>query len=187
MLVVGIDEVGRGAWAGPVVAGAVVLPTDFDLPGLGDSKKLSKRTRQRLALQVRQQAVAIGLGWVSSTEIDAQGLSWAVRQSGLRALSAIGMDYDRVILDGRHNYLSDLPCATEAIIGADASVPAVSAGAIVAKVARDSYMHLLGIRHPQFQFERHVGYGTAVHQKVLRQSGPTPAHRRSYKPVRELV
>jgi len=182
-IIVGIDEVGRGCWAGPVVAGAVILPETFDLPGLRDSKKVPRAARERLSLQIKQQALAVGLGWVNNREVDDYGLSWAVKQSGLRALARLEMIFDHVMLDGKHNYLRDEPLSTEVIVGGDDLVPAISAAAILAKVARDRYMKYMDISFPEYGFARHVGYGTHEHSAALSSLGVTPIHRRTYKPV----
>ncbi len=189
-VVVGVDEVGRGAWAGPVVAGAVVLPPGLQLPGLADSKLLSAPARRRLDRQIRAQALAVGLGWVAPAEVDAQGLSWAVRQSGLRALAELvlagGLAYDLVVLDGKHNYLAG-ESKSMALVKADALVTPVAAASVVAKVARDRYMELLARRYVGYGFERHVGYGTAMHRATLAESGVSALHRRSVRPVAALV
>jgi ribonuclease HII len=187
--IVGIDEVGRGAWAGPVVAGAVVLPPHLALAGVNDSKLLRTTMREQLNRTIRNQARAIGLGWVASDEVDTHGLSWAVRESGLRALAACGLNATRpyiVILDGKHNYLQDLH-PSETIVRADSLVMPVAAASVVAKVARDRYMAALSRRHPGYGFERHVGYGTAAHRTALAQLGVSPIHRTSYAPIKEYL
>ena len=182
-ITVGIDEVGRGSWAGPVVAGAVVLPDKHTIVGLRDSKLMTASQRDAAAHQIKQQAVGIGLGWVDAVEVDANGLSWAVRESGQRALADLDMVFHRVVLDGKWDYFAEEDFESEAIIKADSVVPAVSAGAIIAKVARDAYMALQSYNHPEYGFENHVGYGTKQHQAALIALGTTPLHRRSYKPV----
>ncbi|MDB5178769.1 MAG: Ribonuclease [Patescibacteria group bacterium] len=183
--VIGIDEVGRGAWAGPVVAGAVILPPNLRLPGVRDSKLLSPAARERLSRDIRRQALAIGIGWVAPAEVDAHGLSWAVRESGLRALAGLGSSPDTiVILDGRHNYLQDTAHESQAIVKADALIVPVAAASVVAKVARDRYMALLARRAPGYGFELHKGYGTRVHQAALATLGPSPHHRLSFAPLR---
>ncbi len=186
--VIGIDEVGRGAWAGPVVAGAVVLPPELVIPGVADSKVLSHASRVRLDRAIRRQALAVGIGWVSAAEVDRQGLSWAVRESGLRALAdgVIGAEPYMVVLDGRHNYLDGLHRSV-AIVKADALVVPVSAASIVAKVARDRYMQALARRHVGYGFEKHKGYGTALHRAALRELGPSAEHRLSFKPLLEAA
>lgn len=184
MYSLGIDEVGRGCWAGPLVAGAVCLGAP--IPGLRDSKKLSKRQRERLAVIIHEEAYAVGLGWVWPGEVDELGLTAAVRLSMERAVSAAGRSYDEIIIDGNINYLDRLPY-TRAIIKADDTVPAVSAASIVAKVARDAYMADAAAAYPGYGFERHVGYGTAEHIRALATLGVTEIHRKTYAPVKALL
>lgn len=184
MVTIGMDEVGRGCWAGPMVAGAVVLHEP--IAGLRDSKKLSKAQRERLAAAIQIEAAAIGLGWVQPGEIDEIGLSAAVRLAMERALMKIDITYDELIIDGSINFFPENPLAT-AIVKADDSVPAVSAASIVAKVARDKYMAELGGEYLNYQFDKHVGYGTALHIELLKKFGVSDIHRKSYKPVRALL
>lgn len=184
MHIVGIDEVGRGCWAGPLVAGAVLLRTDVH--GLKDSKKLSRAQREQLAKLISSSGAEMCLGWVSAAEIDAIGLTQAVRLAMERALQAITAEYDEVIVDGNFNFLEHLP-KTKAVIKADDSVPAVSAASIVAKVARDNYMAEQAVRFAGYGFEKHVGYGTAAHLAALNELGITQLHRTSFKPIRALL
>lgn len=183
MITVGIDEVGRGCWAGPLVAGAVIL--HVDIPGLNDSKKLSKKRRCELDLLIRKHA-DVGLGWVTPAEVDALGLTEAVRLAMQRAIDELVTTYENVIIDGNYNYLPHI-AGTQAVIKADGSVPAVSAASIVAKVARDMYMEQLDIKYQPWQFDKHVGYGTAVHSQALKQFGVSDIHRLSYKPVKTYL
>jgi ribonuclease HII len=184
MITVGIDEVGRGCWAGPVVAGAVVLHQP--IPGLKDSKKLSKQQREAVTLLINDQARAIGIGWVSALEVDTIGLTEAVRLAMVRALEQIQTQYDEIIIDGSFNFLADNPKAST-LVKADDLIPAVSAASIVAKVARDQYMVELGLQFPEYGFESHVGYGTARHLEALQLWGITEYHRKSVKPVAALL
>lgn len=181
--ILGIDEVGRGCWAGPLVAGAVILHRT--VPGLNDSKKLTKRTRNELAKMIHQTA-DVGLGWVSASEVDALGLTEAVRLAMQRAFDELTSDYDMIIIDGNYNFLSHL-ASSEAVIKADGSVPAVSAASIVAKVARDTYMEQLEEKYDKWQFDKHVGYGTALHSQLLVEHGVSDIHRLSYKPIKRLL
>lgn len=183
MMIAGIDEVGRGCLAGPVVAASVILNEMIDIPLLRDSKKLSKRQRDVVVNQIKQQALCVGVGWVSADEVDSQGLSWAVKESGLRAIANMGLSPDFVILDGNQNYLKDSGYQSEAFIGADATEACVAAASIIAKVARDNYMELAAIIHPGYGFERHVGYGTAAHKTAIAELGITPLHRKSFAGV----
>lgn len=184
MITVGIDEVGRGCWAGPLVAGAVVLARP--IPGLKDSKKLSKLQRERLSKMIYDEALAVGLGWVWPVDIDASGISAAVKRAMQEALAAISCDYDEVIIDGNINYFADNAKA-RAVIKADDTYPAASAASIVAKVARDTYMAEVAAQYPGYGFERHVGYGTAAHIASLNTLGVCDIHRKSYKPIQALL
>ncbi len=184
MQIIGIDEVGRGCWAGPLVAGAVLLAGP--IAGLKDSKKLSKLQRQKLALIIEAEAEAIGLGWVSPAELDDIGLTAAVQLAMERALTNIRSVYDEIIIDGNINFMAGNPKAS-ALVRADDLVPAVSAASIVAKVARDAYMAELAQAYPDYGFAAHVGYGTAVHLAALKTFGVTEHHRKSFKPVAALL
>lgn len=190
MMTVGIDEVGRGCWAGPLVAGAVILPADFVLEDgpivLRDSKKMSKKQREIAAEWIHANAVAVGLGWVWPVDIDSGGITQAVRMAMERALSEITVNYDEVIIDGNINFFAGDPKA-RAIIKADDSVPSVSAASIVAKVARDKYMAELGEKYAGYGFEAHVGYGTVAHIAALKALGVSDIHRLSYKPIAALL
>jgi ribonuclease HII len=179
-MIVGIDEVGRGAWAGPMVVGAVLLG-DATIVGLTDSKKLTKKRREVLDIEIRQKALAIGLGWVSAKQIDAIGLSEALKLASRRALAHIRHDYAEIIIDGTIALIDD-PRVT-LLPKADLLIPSVSAASIVAKVARDNYMRHLDDVFPGYAFTSHVGYGTAVHRAAIETLGVTPLHRLSYAPL----
>lgn len=183
MNIVGIDEVGRGCWAGPLVAGAVVLRAP--IPGLKDSKKLSKKQRESLSKTILQEAPAYGLGWVWPKDIDAYGLTAAVTKAMKEALTAINVPFDQIIIDGSYNFLDEEP-RTKTLVRADDSVPAVSAASIIAKVARDNWMTRAAIAFPEYGFEKHVGYGTKMHIEALKQYGPCELHRLSYKPIKAV-
>lgn len=184
--IAGVDEVGRGCLAGPVAAAAVILEDEVNIPLLRDSKKLNKKQRDKVQLQIKQQARHIGIGWVSATEVDEFGLSWAVKQSGIRAIQAMDIEPEFVILDGNHNYLKDTDYQSEAYIGADATESCVAAASIIAKCARDNYMELVAKAHPGYGFESHVGYGTAKHKLALAELGPSLHHRKSFAGVVQL-
>lgn len=185
MVIVGIDEVGRGCWAGPLVAAAVILKEP--IVGLKDSKKLSKLQREKLAKEVHEKALAVGIGWVDAQTIDIGGITPAVKRAMQDALEQIQTAYDEVIIDGHINFLPDNP-KTKALIKADDLVPAVSAASIVAKVARDNYMAEIAKQHPGYGFEQHVGYGTAAHTKALVELGVCKElHRASFKPIKKLL
>lgn len=183
-MIVGVDEVGRGCWAGPLVAGAVVLVEPIE--GLADSKVLSKKRRVALDKQIRAYAAGYGLGWVWPAEIDEHGLTWAVRTAMERAVAEVSAAYDEIIIDGNYNYLASDPRA-RAVIKADALLPVVSAASILAKVARDAYMAALGDKYAVYRFATHVGYGTAAHSAALRLHGVSDIHRLSYKPIQVLL
>jgi ribonuclease HII len=185
MATVGIDEVGCGCWAGPLVAGAVVLRSPIQ--GLKDSKKLSKKQRELLTIEIKLSAEAIGLGWVQAEEIDDIGLTESVRLAMQRAVEQVDVPYNEIIIDGNINYLSHDPRSVS-LIKADDLVPSVSAASIVAKVARDTWManeaHQM---HPEYEFGNHVGYGTKRHIELLQLHGVSPLHRKSYKPIQALL
>lgn len=180
MAIVGIDEVGRGAWAGPLVVGAVLLG-GATIEGLTDSKKLTKAERERLDKDIRQKALAIGLGWVSAKDIDTIGLSQSLKLASRRALRHIKRDYHEIIIDGTVRFIEDSRVTT--LKKADLLVPSVSAASIVAKVARDNYMKHVDAIFPGYTFKRHVGYGTAGHRSAIKALGITPLHRLSYVPL----
>jgi ribonuclease HII len=183
-MIVGVDEVGRGCWAGPLVAGAVVLRTR--IPGLKDSKKLSRQQRERLDIIIRKRALAIGLGWVAPQEVDVLGLTEAVRLAMERAMAEIRIPYDEIIIDGNYNFLKK-DKKSRCIIKADDTIAAVSAASIVAKVARDQYMGMVAAQYPGYYFERHVGYGTRAHVGALEALGVCDLHRRSFAPIQALL
>lgn len=185
-MIIGVDEVGRGAWAGPLLVAAVQLPELLPdaLSGLTDSKKLSKVQRERYAVAIHSLATYVGFGWVTAAEVDELGLTAAMRLACQRAVD--GAPDAAVIIDGHINYLSDRPDSS-CQIKADRDVPAVSAASIVAKVARDNYMIELAATLPMYGFGSHVGYGTSVHLAALVKHGVSAQHRRSFKPVMELL
>jgi ribonuclease HII len=183
-LTVGIDEVGRGPWAGPLVVGAVLLG-DTVIEGLTDSKKLSRTKREQLAGQIIKHAAAYGIGWVEPAELDEIGLSEALKLATRRAIEPISVPYHEIIIDGTVNFLADTgkgPYVTT-LKKADLLISSVSAASIIAKVARDDYMAEQAEYYPGFGFEDHVGYGTAKHRRAIEEHGLTPLHRRSFAPI----
>lgn len=183
-MIVGIDEVGRGPWAGPLVFGAVVLG-DAAIEGLTDSKKLSKKRREALSAEIYKKAQAVGLGWVSAVELDEHGMSEALKIACRRALEQITVPYQQIILDGTINFLKDTgkgPFVTT-MAKADLLVPSVSAASIVAKVARDQFMAKQDETYPGYSFGTHAGYGTAAHREAIERLGVTPLHRLSFAPL----
>lgn len=183
-MVVGVDEAGRGCWAGPLVAAAVLLGEPIN--GLADSKRLSAARRLRLAIEIKRRAAAFGLGWVSPAEIDAIGLTAATTKAMNQACSSITLDYKEIVIDGSYNYLPAYSCV-RTLVRADGLIPSVSAASILAKVARDDYMRRIAGNYPLYEFQKHVGYGTALHHRLLRTYGPCELHRLSYKPLKALL
>ncbi len=180
--IAGVDEVGRGPLAGPVVACAVVLR---EIPeGLADSKRLTAARRRVLAETVRR-CGWVALGAASVAEIDRLDILRASLLAMRRAVLRLPLRPDRVLVDGRHP--PDLEPPVECIVGGDARIPEIAAASIVAKVVRDRLMARLAARHPAYGFERHAGYPTAAHRQALRRFGPCPHHRRSFGPVRAVL
>lgn len=195
--ILGIDEVGRGPWAGPLVVGAVILGEKFqEVPELKvfydqftDSKKLSEKKRTQLAKIITEHADFTGLGWVAAAEIDTLSLSPALKLAARRALKGIKVPYDEIVIDGTINLLAETPYEDKVVLlkKADLLVKEVSAASIIAKVARDNYMAKLAETYPEYGFHQHVGYGTAAHQEALKAHGPCPEHRKSFRPVAALA
>lgn len=177
----GIDEAGRGCLAGPVVAGAVILPPDFDLPGLTDSKKLSARRRAVLAQAIKAQAVSWALGFSWPGEIDRINILQATLKAMARALNALQVSPALVLVDGNQSFPSSLPQKT--VIGGDALHPCISAASILAKTFRDDLLQCMAERYPGYGLDVHKGYGTKAHLDALRQLGPSPAHRKTFRGV----
>ena len=177
----GIDEAGRGCLAGPVVAGAVILPPDFDLPGLTDSKKLSARRRAVLAQAIKAQAVSWALGFSWPGEIDRINILQATLKAMARALDALQVSPALVLVDGNQSFPSSLPQKT--VIGGDALHPCISAASILAKTFRDDLLQCMGEHYPGYGLDVHKGYGTKAHLDALRQLGPSPAHRKTFRGV----
>jgi ribonuclease HII len=186
-MIVGIDEVGRGPWAGPLVMAAVVLG-ETTIGGLTDSKKLTKKRRQELAEQIQESAAAYGIGWVEAAELDQIGLSAALTLACRRALEQIDVPYHEIIIDGTVNFLRDTGKGkyVTTMKKADLLIASVSAASILAKVARDDFMATLDESFPEYGFSSHVGYGTAKHKSAVERHGLTPQHRRSFAPIRVL-
>lgn len=187
-MIVGIDEVGRGPWAGPLVVAAVVLG-DANIEGLADSKKLTKRRREELYGRIISESAAWALGWVDADEIDRIGLSAALREATKRALSQITVPYHEIIIDGTVNFLADTKKGEYVTLmkKADSLIASVSAASIIAKVARDDHMAELADAFPGYDFESNVGYGTARHIAALERLGVTPIHRTSFAPVAKVI
>lgn len=183
-MILGIDEVGRGPWAGPLVVGAVVLG-GATIEGLTDSKKLTKKKREALELEILEKAAGWGLGWVAAGELDAIGLGPALRLATRRAVEQVKTPYHEIIIDGTINFLSDTSKGqyVTTMPKADLLVPSVSAASIIAKVARDRYMAEQDEVYPGYGFSGHAGYGVAKHRAAIEQLGVTPLHRLSFAPL----
>ncbi len=186
-LLAGVDEAGRGPLAGPVVASAVVLDPHAPISGLADSKKLTAKRRDALAIEIREHALAWSVAWADSTEIDAINILAATMLAMRRAVEGLAVTPTRVLVDG--NRLPDLcfervTIRGEAIIGGDDIVPAISAASIIAKTTRDQMMVELDRIYPNYEFARHKGYGTKIHLDRLNEFGPCCEHRYSFAPVR---
>lgn len=180
-MIVGVDEVGRGCWAGPVCVAAVAMHASLE--GIvDDSKKLSAAQRQVIAQLVKEQT-AVGIGWASPEFIDHHGLTAALKAAALQAIADVGLPVEEILLDGNSNYLGDRRVRT--IIHGDAIEPVIAAASVVAKVARDNYMQVVGAaKFAGYGFESHVGYGTAVHRAAIAELGPCTMHRMSFAPLR---
>jgi len=179
----GVDEVGRGPLAGPVVAGAVVLQPNARFEGLRDSKRLSARQRELLAVEIKEQAWCWALGRAEVVEIDRLNILRASHLAMQRAVTALELVPGLLLVDG--NLLPHFTIAAVAVVKGDARVPQISAAAIIAKVARDAEMVRLSRVYPGYGLERHKGYGTAAHFAALERLGPCPLHRRSFAPMRQ--
>ena len=188
--VAGLDEAGRGAWAGPVYAAAVVLPLDRPdlsklLNGVRDSKQLSPARRETLFPLVLEVADAVGVGWATPAEVDELGILSATRQAMTRAVSQLDVQVDALLVD--HVRLPGVNLPQRAIPKADVHCLSVAAASIVAKVERDQLMVRLDRNLPGYGFARHKGYGTRQHREALAKLGPSSIHRMSWRPLRELA
>ena len=188
--IAGVDEAGRGPWAGPVVAAAVILPPHEEnllelLAGVTDSKQLTPLRRDALYERIFDVAIGVGVGQASAREIDALGIVPATQLAMHRALVALPVPPDYLLVD--YVNLPDVDLPQEAIVKGDARVLSIAAASIVAKVERDRIMVELEARYPGYGFAQHKGYGTRAHQEALRRLGPSPVHRKTWKPVRELL
>jgi ribonuclease HII len=185
--VAGVDEAGRGAWAGPVCAAALILPLDrVELPdllaGVRDSKLLSPRQREALLPRILETAEAVGVGWASAAEVDATGIVAATRLAMARAVASLDGRADALLVD--YVWLPDLDLPQRALPKADTRCLSVAAASIVAKVERDRLMVALDLDFPGYGFARHKGYGTRAHREALERLGPSPLHRMSWEPMR---
>jgi ribonuclease HII len=181
-LCAGVDEVGRGPLAGPVVAAAVILHPLAPIDGLRDSKRLSAAQRETLYEEIRKHAIAIGVGRAEPAEIDRMNILRATLLAMQRAVAMLAVRPDVVYVDGNVTPVFGVPAV--AIIGGDDLHAAISAASIIAKVLRDREMHDAALQYPEYGFERHKGYATATHLGALAEFGPTPIHRKTFAPLR---
>ena len=183
-MILGIDEAGRGPWAGPLVVGAVILG-GANIEGLTDSKKLSKKKREQLYDEITTHALAYASGWVAATELDALGMSEALRLATRRAVEQVTVPYSEIIIDGTVNFLAGTGKGkyVQTMPKADLLIPSVSAASIIAKVERDRYMTALDETYPGYGFKAHAGYGVARHREAIEKLGVTPEHRLSFAPL----
>ncbi len=181
--VCGVDEAGRGPLAGPVYAAAVILDPSKPIRGLADSKKLSERKRNELAVQIRCNALSWGIGTASVDEIDSINILKASLLAMERAVADLSVIPGEILVDGIHC----LSIPSRAIVDGDSLVPEISAASILAKTARDAFMLELHRDFPEFGFDRHKGYPTSSHLEALKIHGPSPVHRKSFSPVKALL
>jgi ribonuclease HII len=182
--IAGIDEAGRGPLAGPVVAAAVILPENFNLPGINDSKKLSVQKREEYFRVIEKEATAIGIGIIGAEEIDSINILQAAKKAMLNALAELSVQPDYLLIDA---VSLETPYPAEALIKGDARSVTIAAASIIAKVTRDRMMKEIGERYPEYGFASNMGYGTSEHLEALHRYGATPCHRKSYAPVRDSL
>lgn len=183
--IAGVDEAGRGPWAGPVVAAAVILDLKNIPEGLNDSKKLSKAKREKLFQEIKSQA-HVGVGIACVDEIDEINILQATKSAMVRALEALPIAPDIALIDGNQTVVN-APCRNECVIKGDSKSLSIAAASIIAKVTRDQMMEALHLEHPEYAWDRNAGYGTKAHQEALYIHGITKHHRKSFRPIRELI
>jgi ribonuclease HII len=182
--IAGIDEAGRGPLAGPVVAAAVILPDNFNLPGIDDSKKLSEQKREEFFRVIEKEATAIGVGIIGAEEIDSINILQAAKKAMLTALTELSVQPDYLLIDAVR---LETPYPAEALIKGDARSVTIAAASIIAKVTRDRLMKEISERYPAYGFASNMGYGTSEHLEALNRYGATPYHRKSFAPVRDSL
>lgn len=178
LLICGVDEAGRGPLAGPVCAGAVILPRGLEIPGLTDSKKLSDKKRRELAPRIREQAIAWAVAFASVEEIEELNILKATFLAMERAIKALEVRPELALIDG--NRAGDFGLPTKTVVKGDSLSANIAAASVLAKVARDDLMEELSGQYPQYGFEIHKGYGTRAHYEALGKFGPCPVHRQSF-------
>lgn len=180
-LIAGIDEAGRAPLAGPVVSAAVILPADFSCPGITDSKKLSEKKRNSMFPKIMAQAVSVSVGLCDHREIDATHILAAALLSMKRAVINLDTVPDYLLVDGK--FTLDMDISQEAVVRGDCLSISIAAASIIAKVTRDRIMTTLHQTYPEYQFIRHKGYPTLAHREILKEVGPCPFHRKTFKGV----
>lgn len=192
-LIAGVDEAGRGAWAGPVIAAAVILPLDkpqvlkeLAAAGVNDSKQLTAKRRERLYHLIREKALAYGMGGVSARFIDKDGILTATRKAMQRAVSILPTQPEALLIDAV-DLSSLVPLPQKFMPYGDALSLSIAAASILAKVSRDVFMAQLDDLYPGYQFARHKGYGTRLHRELLERAGPSIMHRHSFRPIAQLI
>jgi len=184
LYVAGIDEAGRGPWAGPLVAAAVILPSNTRLPGLNDSKKLNEKQRIKLFKEILKKGI-VGVGIISHSYIDKNGLSKALLESYKRAIQNLATKPKHLLIDGIGKYKLGIPYET--VKKGDSKVRVIAAASIVAKVVRDTLMDSYAQKYPKYGFNKHKGYGTRQHHQNLLKYGVCKLHRLSYEPVKKVI
>jgi ribonuclease HII len=178
--IAGVDEAGRGPLAGPVVAAAVILPEHFYLPGINDSKKLTEQMREKFFNRIMEEAVSVGIGFVSAKEIDNINIYEASKLAMIKAVKQLNPQPEHLLVDALSLPVS-IPQTS--LVKGDAKSFTIAASSIVAKVTRDRYMKRLGEKYPQYGFEHHMGYGTKLHLEAIKEHGVTSEHRKSFSPI----
>ena len=184
-MVTGIDEAGRGAWAGPVVAGLVILRDDIFIPGIDDSKKLTEKKREALYEEITDKALDISVGICDESLIDRKNILKATYMAMKKAVLAMKMRPDIIFIDGRP--VPDMGFSQVSIVRGDSKSVSIAAASIIAKVTRDRMMKEFALLYPEYGFEKHKGYGTKLHMKTLDKYGVCPIHRKTFKPVKEVL
>lgn len=184
--IAGLDEVGVGALAGPIVAAAVILPHDVLLPGVKDSKKIKKGGHAVLSQLIARRALAVSVGFASPQEIDQYNTLIASQMAMKRAVQQLDIKPDFLLVDGDDTHKLNCQIPEKAIVKGDSTSLSIAAASIVAKAVRDELMTLFGLIHPEYQFDRNAGYGTSAHRGVLERVGVSPIHRKSFKPMKDM-
>ena len=182
----GVDEVGRGPLAGPVVAAAVIFPPDVKIKDLADSKQLTPKKRKKLFHEIKKKAIGIGIGKASHKLIDKLNIGRANLLAMKKAVGKLPFFPDHLLVDGSRNHI-DLPIRQRGIVGGDRKCASIAAASIIAKVSRDRIMLHYHKKYPEYRFDLHKGYGTKEHMRIIFKHGSSPLHRRSFHPVSDIV